>query len=324
MRFIFVLLLLASPPAEAFLFFGGSRDRKAEADLAEMRAASGRGDCAAVLDMSEAFLSRKPPAALRGQAYAYMGACYEGSGSTDKAISLYKLALGLYPSDILFASRLAQIYNGADFYENAVPLFQKVLSIRPGDIEANLGLGRAYAQLGFLSRAKEFYSRTVALQDFGDAGVLREYARCMLRKRDWAEAMFITGKGELLSPRDAAWPLLQARVSAGKGDYYGAVSAMDRAIMFSPNRKLRLERALYLLLGGLPRRAIKAAEAELAAAPGDPLASAVKGMALYNLGDKAAAAPYLSAARAGGSFTASIAGALLGLGRTEEEAACKK
>lgn len=324
MRLLFAMLLLSAAPAQAFLFFGVARDRKAAAGLAEMRAAAESGDCAAVLGMSEAFLSQKPPAEMRARAYAYMGACYEQCGSTDKAINIYQLALGLYPSDLVFASRLALIYNTAGFYENAVPLFLKVLSMKPGDVQANLGLGRAYAALGFLSRAKEFYSKAVVLQDFRDAGVLEEYARCMLRKRDWQETLFVTGKGALLSPRSAVWPLLEARVSAGKGDYYGAVSSMDRAIIFAPDRKLRLERALYLLLGGLPRRAIKAAEAELAAEPGDALASAVKGMALYNLGDKSAALAYLLTARTGGPFTAAVAGALMERTPAGEEAACKK
>lgn len=323
MRFLFALLLLSAAPAEAFLF-GRSSDTKAADSLGGMRSAFNGGDCVTVLALSENFLTEKPPAAMREEAYGYMGRCYEAAGSTDKAISLYKVALGLYPENSLFSSSLAQIYNKARFPEHAAPLFLKVLALSPDDLPANLGLARAYASLGFLSRAAEFYSKSAALGDYADLAVLEEYARCLLRKRDWAGAVSIAGKGRAAAPRSALWPLLEARALAGRGDYYKAVEALDAALRYESNRRLRLERALYLLLAGLPRRAAEAADAELALDAGDPLASAVKGMALYSLGEKTASAPYFTAARGGGPFVSKIAGAFLGGFAPAPEDACKK
>ena len=310
MRLLLALLLFPAAPAQAFLF-GGASDKKAGADLEKMRSAFEAGDCSSVLEPSPIFLHEKPPAAMREEAYGYMGRCYESAGATDKAISLYKLALGLYPENMLFASRLALIYNQAGFPENAAPLFLNVLSIKSDDTDASLGLARAYAALGFLSRAKDFYSRTVILQDFLDQAVLREYALCMLRKRDWPEALFIAGVGARAAPLSAFWHLVEARVRAGQGDYRKALSAIETAILLEPSRQLRLERSLYLLLGRLPRRAMEAADAELAADGKDALASAVKGMALHSLGKRTEAAPYFAAARCGGRFTAEIAGSFL-------------
>ncbi|MDP2864742.1 MAG: tetratricopeptide repeat protein, partial [Elusimicrobiota bacterium] len=284
----------------------------------------GAGNCSSVLDLSQAFLQEKPPAPMREEAYGYMGRCYESAGATDKAISLYKLALGLYPENMLFASRLALIYNQAGFPENAAPLFLKVLSIKSDDAEANLGLARAYAALGFLSRAKDFYSRAVILQDFLDPAVLQEYALCMLRKRDWPEALYIAGRGAGTAPLSAFWPLAEARVRAGQGNYYKALSAIEAAILLEPSRQLRLERALYLLLGGLPRRALEAADAELKADRKDALASVVKGMALYSLGKRTEAEPYFLTARCGGPFTAKIAGSFPGGTPGPAEDNCKK
>lgn len=311
MRLVFALLLLSAVPAEAFLF-GRAADKTAAAGLAGMREAFKGGDCAAVLELSEAFLEAKPPAALREEAYGYMGRCYEASGSTDKAISLYKLAIGIYPGNALFAARLALIYNGAGFPENAAPLFLKVIENGGDAAEASLGLARSYAAIGYLSRAKEFYARAAGLQEFGDAAVLEEYARCMLRKRDWQEVHSLAARGKPLAPRSALWPRLEARAYAGRGDYYKALERMEAALRFGDGRKLRLERALYLLLGGLPLRAIEAAEVELAADPADPLACIVKGMALHALGRKGEAEHYFNRARAGGGpFTAGVAGAFL-------------
>lgn len=323
MRLMLALLLFSAAPARAFLF-GGASDKKAAAGLEKMSAAFGAGNCSSVLDLSAAFLREKPPASMREEAYGYMGRCYESSGAADKAISLYKLALGLYPENLLFASRLALIYNQAGFPEHAAPLFLKMLSIKSDDAEASLGLARAYSALGFLSRARDFYSRTVILQDFRDPGVLREYALCMLRKRDWPETLYITGRGAMAAPLSAFWPLAEARVRAGQGDYHKALASIEAAILLEPSRQLRLERALYLLLGGLPLRAAEAADAELISDGNDALASVVKGMALYALGKKNEAQPYFITAGCGGPFTAKIAGSFLGGVPVTAEGNCKK
>lgn len=318
-----LLLLLAASPARAFLF-GKSSDVKAAAILAEMQAAGDRGDCGAVLRHADGFLAEKPPAAMRETAYVRIGACYESSGLTDKAIGLYKLAIELYPENAVFKFRLASIYNNSGFYSNAVALFLKVLAKRPDDIPSNLGLARAHAALGFYSRAKTYFSRAVVLQDFSDPAALRDYSVCLLKKRDWEEALFVASKGAAAQPGSSYWHLARARAQAGRGDYYKALPEIEGAILLEPSRQLRLERALYLLLGGLPRRAIAAADVELAARPGDPLASVVKGMALYRLGEKAAARPYFEAARSGGEFTAKVAASLLGITAGAGPQTCEK
>lgn len=317
------LLLAAPAPARAFLF-GGSGSRKAGTLLGEMGSAFERGDCVAVIEKYGVFSGEKPPAEMREEAYGYLGRCFEASGSTDKAIGLYKLALGLYPENSLFAFRLGLIYNQAGFPENAAPLFSKVLAGYPDDMGATLGLARAYASLGFLAKAGDSYSRAVILQDFKDVPVLKEYAFCMLKKRDWKEALFVAGKGEQASHGLAAWPLVEARVRAGQGEYYKALTAIETAIRLEPSRRLRLERALYLLMGGLPQRAMLAADAELLLNKADPLASLVKGMALYKLGDKAGAAAYFAVAGSGEPFTARIAASFLNVPAVGTEKSCKK
>jgi tetratricopeptide (TPR) repeat protein len=117
---------------------------------------------------------------------------------------------------------------------------------------------------------------------------------------------------------------VEARVLAGRGDYYKALAAMESAIALAPSRQLRLERALYLLLAGLPRRAMEAADSELLLNKADPLASLVKGMALYTLKDKPGAAEYLSRAGGGEPFTAKIAASFLAAPVTGTGDSCKK
>lgn len=324
MKAAFALLLLLSADPACALFSGNGSGAGAAAALTGMRAAFAEGNCAAVLEASGPFLGEKPPPELREEAYGYLGRCYEGSGSTDKAIALYQLALGLYPENAFFSSRLALIYGAAGFHAKAAPLFLKALALRPGDPEATLGLARAYAGLGYLSRAAEFYARAEGLAGRKDAALTEEYAACLLRMRDWAGARAAAARGRAAAPGLSAWPAAEARAYAGAGDYAAAAAALDEALQRSPGRLLRLERALYLLLGGRKREAAEAADAELRLNPADPLASQVKGMALRALGDAAGAEKYFRAAAKGEPFTAALAGAFLQKDRPSEEGACAK
>lgn len=318
MRAAAALALLLSLPGAAPAFpFGRDRAEKAEGILAAARAAFSAGDCAAVHARAEALLSEKPPAALREELYGYVGRCHEAAGAADKAIAVYTLALGLFPDNAAFASRLGSVYVAAGFHANAAPLFEKALAARPDDAEARLGLGRAYAAQGFLSRAKEHYSRAVILQDFKDAAVLREYARWMLRKRDWDEAAYIVSRGAAAEPAEPFWKLARARVWAGRADYARAAAALEGP---PASRELRLERAVYLLLGGEKTAALAAAEKELAANPADRTAALIKGLSLFSGGDRAAASRYFGAAACGKDLAAKLAGAFR---KGAVEPACK-
>ena len=159
-----LLLLFCAGRADAFLF-GGSSDRKAGELLGELRAARDRGDCAAVGRLSEAFFAEKPPAAMREEVYACVGACYERGGLTDKAISTYRLALELYPRNHVFAAGLAGIYNASGFHAKAAPLFLKVLEGRPdGSVSLSKDDGSWVTGRGFRadarSRSFSFSGRT--------------------------------------------------------------------------------------------------------------------------------------------------------------------
>ena len=313
MKKITLAVLLAVFPAEGFcFFFGRGADRTPEM-LSAIRADFEKGDCASVLEKAGSFLNERPSSELKETAYQYMGRCYEREGLADRAISLYQLASGIYPKNYFFAARLACIYLDTGFYENAVTLFTKILYVRPDDLEANLGLARAYSRLGFLSRAKTHYSMAVALTDFGDPAVLREYASVMIKKRDWPEAVMLAEKGRQAEPGEAFWPLQLARVWAGKGDYKKARAYMNSAVELSPeSRPMALERALYSLLSGNAGAAGAEADLALARVSKDPLASLIKAMALFEEGKISQARSFFElAARNGEPFTAKIAEAFL-------------
>ncbi|HBA61898.1 MAG TPA: hypothetical protein DCZ92_14020 [Elusimicrobia bacterium] len=312
MRLAALVLLLLLPSQCFAFFFGGDSDNRALAGLESLRASFNAGDCAAVQRDYDGFLMENPSRRLREAAYGYLGRCYESGGLTDKAISLYKVAIGLYPDNIFFALRLGQIYNRAGFYDSAAPLFLKALDLKKDEIDANVGLARAYSGMGFLGRARDFYSLAVVLQDFNDPAVMREYARCLLKKREWGEASFIASQGRLREPLSVFWPVNQARILAGRGDYSGAVLSLDEALKLGPARGVRLERALYLLLGGRQGQAAEAADAALSEDKADALAATIKALALYSRGEKEKAQPFFAIAEAnGGQFTAKLAGSFL-------------
>lgn len=315
-------LLAAAPRAEAFLF-GGASEKQAAGRLAALRAAYGGGDCAGVRAQAETFLAEKPPRAMREEADGYIGDCYERDGLTDKAVSHYKVALELFPDNARFAARLGAIYNSAGFYAQAAPLFAGVLDKAPADAEAAAGLARAYYGLGFLAKAKAYYAQAAGLEKYSDAELLREYAGCLLKQRDWDGADALIARGAAAEPASSFWPSASARALAGRGAYAEAASALAAADKLEPSPQRRLERALYLAQAGLADEALTAAEAELASG-GGPLASFVKGFVLYNSGRPAEAQPFFSAAAAAGnSFTGRLAAAFLAAAK-KEGGPCKR
>jgi len=306
----FLLLLLVPANAAAFLF-GGISDKKAEGMLNGMSANFEKGDCQAVSEISASLFKEKPSSAIREKAYSYMGRCYEAQGLPDKAITVYKLAYGLYPESDFFAGRLASIYMKTGFYATAVPLFEKALRGRSDDPEANAGLARCYASLGFLSKAKPYYSMAAILSDFGDLDLLKEYAAQMLRKRDWEEADLIADYAVKLAPGDAGPREVKARVAAGRGDYKRAAAQMRAAVKLSPSdAELSIELALMELLGGNSEAAL--ADIPVTGTEHGGLASLVRGMALHKKGERARALEYFKEA-AGSSrpFIAAFAAALI-------------
>ncbi len=310
-----VLLLAAAPSSAAAFLFGDTSEKKAGDILGLIVAAFDRGDCPAVVDMSGELFGEKPPAAVREEAYSYLGRCYEYQGVPDKAITVYKLAYGLYPENIFFPARLAAIYLRSGFYEAAIPLFEKALKDRPDDIEANAGLARCYASLGFLIKAKTYYSRAAILGDFRDTDLLKEYSGWMLRKRDWEEAELILGYAIKLAPRDARLFEALGRTAAGRGDYRAAAVHLREAVKLDPSdRALPLELALAELLGGDSAAALSSGMV-----PGgedNALALLIRGMALQKQGEKALALECFRKASAFNDrpFIAAFAAALLGSG----------
>jgi tetratricopeptide (TPR) repeat protein len=306
---VFFLLLGAPLNASAFLF-GGLSDKKAEEILYTMSVNFENGDCRAVADLSDTLFSEKPSSVIREKAYSYLGRCYEARELPDKAITVYKLAHGLYPESDFFSARLAAIYFKTGFYATAVPLFEKALKSSPDNMEANTGLARCYAALGFLSKAKLYYARAVILGEFGDLVLLKEYAAQMLRSRDWDEAAMIAEYARKLAPEDAGLYETLARVAAGRGDYKRAAAHMRAAVKLEPsNRSWLLEAALADFLGGDNETALAAAVPQ---GDHDALALLIRGMALHRKGEKTAASGYFrKAAASGPSFIADFAAALL-------------
>jgi len=309
-RVVMLTAALLVPVNAAAFLFGGISDKKAEDMLAGMAANFENGDCRSVAEISQTLFREKPSSAIREKAYSYIGRCYESQGLPDKAITVYKLAYGLYPENDFFAARLASIYLKTGFYATAVPLFEKVLKGRSDDVEANSGLARCYASLGFLSKAKPYYSRAAILGDFGDLSLLKEYAAQMLRKRDWEEAALIADYALKLAPGDAALYEVMARVAAGRGDYKQAAAHMRAAVKLkSSGTELVLELALLEFLGGNYEAALSALPA--AGTEHGALSLVIRGMALYKKGERARALEYFKeAAGSGQSFISAFAAAL--------------
>jgi tetratricopeptide (TPR) repeat protein len=122
------------------------------------------------------------------QAYALLGEAYERLEHQEKALSVYQLAVKLYPKDMELATRLARLLHAAGLDKEAQPLYEKVLTAQPDNTWANLGLAEIDRSLGFLKRSAERYERALEGDLMRSASVWRDYSQVMLEQRDYVTA----------------------------------------------------------------------------------------------------------------------------------------
>lgn len=185
------------------------------------------------------------------QAYALLGEAYERLESPEKALSVYQLAVKLYPKDIELTTRLARLLHASDLDAEAQPLYEKVLAAQPGNTWANLGLAEIDRALGFLERAAGRYELALEGELAGSATVWRDYAQVMLEQRDYATAEAAARKSLALDASDDTRVVL--------GFILRAQGRLDEALLqaeATPHARLR---ALWLLEAGRFEQAAKLA-----------------------------------------------------------------
>ncbi|MBI4657052.1 MAG: tetratricopeptide repeat protein [Elusimicrobia bacterium] len=250
--FVLTCLLLIGNFSCVFSFiFGSGSDAESETMLQKAQENFASGECAKTVEIILALLDKKPPSALKIQAYKYLGQCYERLNLTDRALGVYQLANTLCPDNEVFLLSLAKLYYSAGFFEKSKDLFHALLALNPENLEANIGLARAYAFLGFLSRAKEFYGASVKLTGYKDKSLLKEYSLCLLKQRDFDGVIRQMKTLQIMDPDDGDIYLIFSRAYIDSGNYEKALDYLTLGESIAGDkRRIRLSKALiWHLLG---------------------------------------------------------------------------
>lgn len=284
------LLLLLALPLSAGFFNAG------EGALIQAREAfdAGRYD-KVISELSPANVQR-----MRGfyqkQAYAVLGEAYERLEHPEKALSVYQLAVSLYPKDIELTTRLARLLHASGLDAQAQPLYEKVLAVQPSNTWANLGLAEIDRALGFIDRAAVRYELALEGELSGSPAVWRDYAEVLLRQRDYVTAEAAARKSLELDA-DVESRVVLAFILRAAGKLPEALAELEA----TPHDRLR---ALWLLEAGRHEEAAKLASGS------DPLERYVRARAALKAGRKEDAKRELEAlARSGrlAPFSAEVA-----------------
>ncbi|MCR4820859.1 MAG: tetratricopeptide repeat protein [Elusimicrobiales bacterium] len=305
MAFFLFLSSLAVCPASAWFFFQ-PKNKAAESILKDMEKAYDKGNCLLVHELYEKIFAENPSAEIREKVYNYVGICYEKSGPADKAISIYKLASGLYPKNAFFSYRLALIYNETGFYDKALPLFKTAIKKHFNEVGALVGAARASEKLGKLGEAAKYYEEALSNSEDEDISVIKEFASCLIKSARFEEARAVIEKGYAIKP-EADWPALIAKTFAAEGRFDDASAAMASAIGYDPKREYRISKGFYDYWAGNKEAAESAADDLLAADGKDFLAAFLKGLLLYSSDKKSEADKYFRLAACGGNFVSEAA-----------------
>jgi Flp pilus assembly protein TadD len=129
--------------------------------------------------------------------------------------------------------------------EAAVDLYKEALAIQPSNTMALFGLATTYHRGGDLAQARLLYGRLLAIDPQNVEGLNNFLV--LLSDEAPAEALKELNKLEMTHPHFSPIPAQKAAIYEKAGDFNNAVSAMQRALMISPdNLKYRYNMAVIL------------------------------------------------------------------------------
>jgi tetratricopeptide (TPR) repeat protein len=188
--FIFIFLFVSKSNA----FFWGKPDYKEAEELYKsMEISYKNNDCAKVLNYYDLIINKNLNDNLKKSSYLLGGECYSKLGYVDKSITIYKLAIALFPKEIIFTKSLLDIYMSYGFYEQALDLIDILKEKKDSDKKNLLYEARAYAGLGFLRKAAGYYDEYLNL-DVDNPYILREYSSVLIEARLLDKAMEISNR----------------------------------------------------------------------------------------------------------------------------------
>ncbi len=256
---------------------------------------------------------------LRGRhlerAYLYLGYSHEQGRALDRALSVYRLGVALFPRNTDLLIRLADLLHDAQLTEEALPLYERALKVDPRNAPALLGLARISRRLGLLDPAADHFEKALEFIKF-DAEPWAEYAEVLADQGAVATAELAVLRS-LSIEESAAGRRILAFIRRSQGRYDEALLELARAAPrhSTPTPQgVDLLGGLWLLEAGRPAQAAESAARVLEILPDDSLARFIRARARLASGRVDLALDDLEVAAAGTEpFVARAAAELLKL-----------
>ena len=180
-------------------------------------------------------------------AHNNLGNVYLKKGRLDAAISEYKMAISLNPSDAGLYNNLGAAYLKKGRLDAAIAEYQKAISLNPADALAHYNLGVAYGGKGKLDAAIAEYRKTISLNPT-NAPAHSNLGIIYARKGELDAAIAEYKKAISLNPADAVAHYNLGIIHEGTGKVNEAIVEYKKAVSLDPQKKLfhyKLASALY-------------------------------------------------------------------------------
>jgi arylsulfatase A-like enzyme/Tfp pilus assembly protein PilF len=175
------------------------------------------------------------------------------NGNLDKASRLLREAVQREPRSLVAHFQLGVVYIATGELDKAEQEFQKTLELRPGYDLALLRLAEVYTTGRRYGEAEAAYKKVI-VQKPDDYMVYFNLGGLYVTVDRWDDALAAFRKAQALSGKDVLIPMVISRILLRKGDFAGALGAVEQALKLDPNLASAHETALeiYQKLGRVP------------------------------------------------------------------------
>jgi len=184
-----------------------------------------------------------------------LGAIYEETGDTEKAIESYRMGFQVYPDDPFFCNKLIRLYTARERWAELVPIYESLVNANPGANKKHLNdlavcllkAGQPEEAVGVIAEMLEEYGE--------DAAIYRDAAQTFMKHEHYEGAATVCQQGiegEFAEQYELHWIL--GRATGKLKRYTEAVSAYEKALQLcrSARNKEIIEKELAELCAEEP------------------------------------------------------------------------
>lgn len=277
------VLLCCTVQAQAGLFGISFKDRQ---EFVDARETYNRGDYRqAIVELSNYIYKTKNIKRREARAYRLLGLAYEQLNQPEKALEVYQEALEFHDKDIPLLLAAASLYQRTSLTDRSIALYNRVLRLEPDNLEALSGQAENYVEMGFYSKARQYYDEFFRLNPQAPSINRARYAYTFIKQRNYEDAFINITMAKTEDPENSDYWLLSARAYKGLNRLQDALVDLDVALGLAPQREdLKVLRPMWLYQAGNYERSQKEAQELLEQDPANELALFILYMNLQKTG----------------------------------------